>query len=139
MPCFHPVKAFYGALQPNGKREVVFSSGLAQSCLDLSLPCNVCIGCRLERARQWAMRCVDEASLYKDNSFLTLTFDDEHLPANRSLDVKIFQKFMKRFRKEVAPLRIRFFIVVNTALGIVVRIIMRLFSTTVFQTRFCLR
>lgn len=109
MPCYQPVKAFYGNKLPSGKREIVFSSGQAQSCIDLKLPCGSCVGCRLERARQWAMRCVDESSLHKDNSFITLTFSDEKLPFHRSLDVSIFQKFMKRLRKEVAPLRLRFF------------------------------
>lgn len=128
MPCYKPVKAFYGSRLPSGKREIVFSSGQAQSCLDLKLPCGSCVGCRLERARQWAMRCVDEASMHKENSFITLTFNDDNLPLNRSLDVSIFQKFMKRLRKEVAPLRLRFFIVENTALNWAVRIIIRLFS-----------
>lgn len=109
MPCYRPIKAFYGSKLASGKREIVFSSGEAQSCIDLSLPCGSCVGCRLERARQWAMRCMDESSLYLDNSFITLTFNDENLPWNRSLDVSVFQRFMKRFRKEVAPLRIRFF------------------------------
>ena len=125
MPCYHPVKAFYGNLLPTGKREIVFSSAQNQSFCDLKLPCNTCVGCRLERARQWAMRCMDEASLYRDNSFVTLTFNDQNLPSNRSLDVSIFQKFMKRLRKEVAPLRIRFFMQVNMVLRMVDRIIMR--------------
>lgn len=116
MPCYHPVQAYYGNKQANGKRAIVFSSGQAQSCIDLKLSCNTCVGCRLDRARQWAMRCMDEASLYKENSFITLTFSDANLPKFRSLDVSIFQKFMKRLRKEVAPLRIRFFIVVSMVL-----------------------
>lgn len=99
MPCYRPVKAWYGNKLASGKREIVFSSGQAQSCLSLALPCGTCVGCRLERARQWAMRCMDEASLYKDNSFVTLTFNDENLPMNRSVDVSVFQKFMKRLRK----------------------------------------
>lgn len=109
MPCYRPIVAWYGDKLSSGKREIVFSRGQAQSCLDLKLPCGSCVGCRLERARQWAMRCVDEASLYLENSFITLTFNEEHLPLNRSLDVCIFQKFMKRLRKEVSPVRIRFF------------------------------
>lgn len=133
MPCYHPVQAYYGNKLPNGKREIVFTSGKAQSCLDLKLPCNTCVGCRLERARQWAMRCMDEASLYEDNSFVTLTFDDEHLPANRSLDVSIFQKFMKRLRKEVAPLRLRFFTQGSTGLEMGVRIIMLCCLIMVFR------
>lgn len=109
MPCYLPVKAFYGKKLPSGKREIVFSSGQAESCLDLKLPCGTCVGCRLERARQWAMRCVDESSLHSDNSFITLTFSDKTLPLNRSLDVSIFQKFMKRLRKEVDPVKLRYF------------------------------
>lgn len=109
MPCYRPVKAFYGDKLASGKREIVFSSALAQSCLELKLPCGSCIGCRLERARQWAMRCRDEASLYKENSFITLTFDDAHLPMNRSLDHSIYQKFMKRLRKFAGDRMIRFF------------------------------
>lgn len=109
MPCYQPIKAWYGNKLNSGKREIVFSRGQAQSCLDLSLPCGTCLGCRLERARQWAMRCCDEASLWKENSFITLTFNDACLPLNRSLDVTVFQKFMKRLRKCVSPTRIRFF------------------------------
>lgn len=67
----------------------------------LTIPCGRCIGCRLERSRQWAIRCSHEASLYENNSFITLTFADAHLPPNNSLDVKIFQDFMKRLRKRV--------------------------------------
>lgn len=133
MPCYHPVQAYFGRKQENGKREIVFSSGQAQSCLDLKLPCNNCVGCRLERARQWAMRCMDEASLYKDNSFITLTFNETHLPNNRSLDVSIFQKFMKRLRKEVAPLRIRFFTAASMALRILGLTTTRLYSISLFQ------
>lgn len=109
MPCYRPVKAWYGNVLSSGKREIVFSSGQAQSCLDLALPCGNCIGCRLERARQWAMRCVDEASMYKRNCFVTLTFDDKHLPMNRGLDVSVFQKFMKRLRKHAGSCRVRYF------------------------------
>lgn len=44
-----------------------------------------------------------EASLHERNCFITLTYDDEHLPANRSLDVREFQLFMKRLRKAYGP------------------------------------
>jgi hypothetical protein len=40
-----------------------------------------------------------------DNAFITLTFNDLHLPSNRSLDLVIFQKFMKRLRKKVGLLK----------------------------------
>ena len=63
------------------------------------VPCGQCIGCRLKRSRDWAIRCVHEASLYKHNCFITLTFDDLHLPANRSISKRDLQLFMKRLRK----------------------------------------
>lgn len=46
------------------------------------------------------MRCQHEASLYDDNAFITLTYDDDNLPDDRSLRVRDFQLFMKRLRKE---------------------------------------
>lgn len=110
MPCYHPVKAFYGNKLSSGKREIVFSSGQAQSCLSLALPCNSCVGCYLERARQWAMRCTDEASLFKENSFLTLSVNQESLKVHgRSVDVRYLQLFLKRLRRKIWPTRIRSF------------------------------
>jgi hypothetical protein len=41
-----------------------------------------------------------EASLHIFNSFITLTYDPEHLPEDGSLNVLHFQKFMKRLRKK---------------------------------------
>lgn len=74
----------------------------------LELPCGQCIGCRLERSRQWAMRCMHEASLYDQNSFITLTYDDSNIPNGGSLNYDDFQRFMKRLRK-YAGVRLRFY------------------------------
>ena len=105
MPCYHPAKAV--RLQSG---DVKFVS---QSTVDgnlLTLPCGQCVGCRLEYSRQWAIRCLDEAQMHSENSFITLTTSIESVKKyGRSLDVGVFQKFMKRFRKEVSPLKIRFF------------------------------
>lgn len=75
----------------------------------LTLPCGQCHGCRLERSRQWAMRCVHEASMHKRNCFITLTYEEEHLPERNRLHHKDFQDFMKRLRKQIAPNRVRFY------------------------------
>jgi len=72
------------------------------------LPCGKCISCRLEYSRQWAQRCVHEASMYEKNCFITLTYNDENLGDNR-LDYTDFQKFMKRLRKKEPHLEISFF------------------------------
>lgn len=103
MACFNPLVAFRGKI-PNalsGRFPMVFSARDASDPDDpIKLPCGQCIGCRLERSRQWAVRCVHEASLYEKNCFITLTFAPEHLPKSGSLDKRDFQLFMKRLRKK---------------------------------------
>ncbi len=103
MACFHPLDAGRdrgGKITFDSRQTVGFS---------LKLPCGQCIGCRLERSRQWAMRCVHEASLYEDNCFITLTYSAEHLPLDGSLNKKHFQDFMKRLRARFVERRIRFY------------------------------
>lgn len=109
MPCFRPIKAFYGRKKSiNGKGTIVFHK--EESCgIELDLPCGQCIGCRLEKSRQWAIRCVHEASLHADNCFLTLTYDPKNLPDNGSLKKKDYQDFMKRLRARNEDKTIRFF------------------------------
>lgn len=45
------------------------------------IPCGKCIGCRLEYSKQWATKGLYEAECYENNWFLTITYDQEHLPA----------------------------------------------------------
>lgn len=67
------------------------------------------MACRLERSRQWAIRCTHEASLYERNCFITLTFDEASLPSPPSLDVRHWQLFMKRLKKANNGKSIRFY------------------------------
>lgn len=66
---------------------------------ELKLPCNGCVGCRLERTRMWSIRVMNEASMHDANSYVTLTYSNENLPRHGSLDYRDFQLFMKRLRK----------------------------------------
>lgn len=75
----------------------------------LELPCGQCVGCRLERSRQWAIRCIHEAQLHKSNCFVTLTYDPDHFPPNGALVYRDFQLFMKRLRRRFRDSRVRFF------------------------------
>ena len=75
----------------------------------LNLPCGQCIGCRIEKSRQWATRCIHEASMHDENSFVTLTYDDDNLPWDGSLNKKHLQDFMKRLRWHFRDKTIRFF------------------------------
>lgn len=110
MPCYNPLKGYRSkTVNPSGKRSIVFNAREAYHDLTVDLPCGQCIGCRLERSRKWAVRCLHEASLYEQNAFITLTYDDKHIPPNGSLRVEDFQKFMKRLRFEFSDRRIRYF------------------------------
>lgn len=109
MACFNPLRGWRSlTANESGKRSIVFKKDRGFEDLEVQIPCGQCIGCRLERSRQWAIRCVHEASLYDDNCFITLTYDDDHLPKDKSLDVRDFQKFMKRLRKK-ATQKIRYY------------------------------
>lgn len=103
MTCYNPLQGYLSnELTKNGKRKLVFSPSNAFSTDKLfqrTVPCGQCIGCRLEYSRQWAIRCMHESSLYDDNCFITLTYNDEFLPKHRGLEYRDFTLFMKRLRK----------------------------------------
>lgn len=62
------------------------------------VPCGKCIGCRIDKARDWAIRICCEAYMsYAKSWFLTLTYDDDHL-SDPSLSKKDFQYFIKDLR-----------------------------------------
>jgi len=69
------------------------------------LPCGRCIGCRIDRSKMWAARCVHEAQLHPSNSFITLTYDDRHLPRPGSLQPQHLRDFFKRLRHYAGKFR----------------------------------
>lgn len=74
-------------------------------------PCGQCRPCRINRRRVWTHRIMLEAKLHTSCGFLTLTYDDEHLPSDLSLDPRHTQLFLKRLRKELPVGSLRFFLV----------------------------
>lgn len=61
-------------------------------------PCRKCSEClKLERL-SWSIRMDAEMRLHAKNSFVTLTYDDDHLPSDRCLSKERMQKFFKDFR-----------------------------------------
>lgn len=75
----------------------------------LNVPCGKCMACRIARSREWTTRLIHELSYWDKASFVTLTYDNEHLPSDNSLSVRHWQLFMKRLRKQVEPLKIKYF------------------------------
>lgn len=99
MPCYSPLAAWQ--LESG---EIVFSErGRVRRALNL--PCGSCVGCRVEAARQWGVRCMHEAKLHACSYFVTLTYDDAHLPNPPCLVHRDFQLFMKRLRKKFGAVR----------------------------------
>ena len=77
MTCTHPIKMGTGMV----------------------VPCGKCMACRVKRTMEWSVRILDEASYYKTNTFLTLTYNDENLPKDGSLSKEEVQKYLKGYVK----------------------------------------
>lgn len=103
MTCFSPIQAFRGSVvnDATGKRPMVFSRQGSHSGVRQMLPCGRCIGCRLEFSRRWAVRIMHEAKLHKENCFVTLTYDKEHLPEVGSLVPDDLSGFHKRLHNRL--------------------------------------
>lgn len=69
-----------------------------------------CLPCLINRQRMWTNRLLLESKCHEDACFITLTYDEENLPKDNSLNKKDYQNWLKRFRREIEPHRIRYFI-----------------------------
>lgn len=105
MACYHPIPIHQD--RP-GAKVTLWPRSTKGRTTDLNtgaynetgaIPCGTCIGCKSARAHHWAVRCQHEAEQYTNSIFLTLTYDDDHLPTAGYLDALAFQKFLKRARK----------------------------------------
>lgn len=86
----------------------------------IDIPCRSCPECYAQSRREWISRAIAEAQLHDRMCFVTLTYDDNHVPTaeipdmdgvlmrHQTLQYKDFQLFMKRLRKHFGDLRIRF-------------------------------
>ena len=109
MSCYHPLKGWFSRQRnENGKRNVTFNLSEAFHDKPIEIACGRCIGCRLEKSRQWAVRCLHEAQNHKHNSFLTLTYDEENIPSDGNIHKSHVQKFIKRLRKKFQEKNIRY-------------------------------
>lgn len=63
------------------------------------VPCGRCMACRINKTQEWVIRLEMEKMSNDKTAFVTLTYDDEHIPADCSLHKKDLQNFFKRLRK----------------------------------------
>lgn len=105
--CTSPLSAFRAS-----SGGVVFSE-LARfgDLTPIQINCGQCLGCRLMRASDWQARLMHEAQLHDLNCFVTLTYDDVHLPPGGSLRYSDVQGFLRKLRLARRPGRVRFYCV----------------------------
>ena len=107
--CTSPRDAWtHHELKENGKKLIVHR--LPTNILNFEytpLPCKKCLDCRLDHARQWAVRSMHESSIWDSNCFITLTYENPFLPLVEGTnlgtlvkkDPRDYERFMKRLRK----------------------------------------
>lgn len=98
MACYSPLKSFPTGKfnEKTGKPVLRILSAQTTAFKDVNgkfvegqkIPCGQCIGCRLDYSREWAIRSYLEAKQYKFNYFITLTYNDDHLPRGKGWSVE---------------------------------------------------
>ncbi|QXP44174.1 MAG: replication initiator protein [Arizlama microvirus] len=97
MQCTKPIRIF-----PKRKAQGLLPSDYPDGLL---VPCGKCLACRIKKREEWSLRMLHEIESHEDSIFLTLTYDDAHLPICNSLCPQDLQKFFKRLRKLLSPYR----------------------------------
>lgn len=72
------------------------------------LSCGQCLCCRINKAREWKHRILLEMTQHDFSSFITLTYDNDHLPENGSLVRSDLMNFIKLIRRK-SPKKLRYF------------------------------
>ncbi len=134
--CTSPLKGFINGTTENGKKNLIVTPYSVDhiEVLDnkkiyvdspaitskfaltefVEIPCGQCIECRLQRSRRWADRCMLELGYHESSYFLTLTYDNDHIPKNQLYDEETgevyaenatlvkrdLQLFMKNLRRQ---------------------------------------
>ncbi|MGL4393714.1 MAG: rolling circle replication-associated protein [Brevinema sp.] len=75
----------------------------------VSVPCRNCIECKISRSDEWETRISNEWQSWDNGVFLTLTYDEEHIPKNYSLVKRDLQNFFKRLRYYLKKRKIKYF------------------------------
>lgn len=118
MNCTHPIYATINRLSDGSNRVKILPKRVDQYSMEvleqkyghdhiIALPCGKCLACKVNYAKNWASRCVLEASCWKYNWFVTLTYDEDHI-GNNELDRRDMQLFLMRLREKLGA-GIRFF------------------------------
>lgn len=98
MACYYPTPATHDPA--TGSIQLWPPAGTANT----ELPCGACLGCKTDRALDWAHRSHHEASRWEHNCFLTLTYDQEHCPDGLvPTDLQAFIKRLRHHHRRATP------------------------------------
>ncbi|QCS36641.1 replication initiator protein [Capybara microvirus Cap3_SP_554] len=75
-------------------------------CEPISLPCGHCIECLNQISNEWTFRLQAESIYHSKACFITLTYAE----TDGSLNPRDIELFLKRLRKSIAPVKIRYFL-----------------------------
>jgi hypothetical protein len=107
MSCLSPIKAYKTI---DGR--VLFGEKKNNDIThNLLLPCRGCLFCRTESQYEWLTRLMCEKHMNQHCYFLTLTYNDNHLPDDYSFNYSDVQKFLKRVRSHFLDEAITFYVV----------------------------
>lgn len=76
---------------------------------NLEVPCGKCRGCRISRSREWATRLIHEGQYHKYNTYVTLTYNDEHLRSDLNLEKRALVLFFKRLRERIGDRELKYY------------------------------
>ena len=62
-------------------------------------PCGQCMACRITKRQEWTLRGLLEWREWKESWYITLTYNDEHLPEDQCVSKEDYRNFIKRLRK----------------------------------------
>lgn len=98
--CLYPVTIYVSGCD---------SHGIPHNGEPIQVPCGKCFECLQQKSIEWSHRIADECKAHSESCFITLTYDNEHLPVDGSVNRRDVQLFLKRLRKRVHPKKIRVF------------------------------
>lgn len=75
------------------------------------VPCGKCPACLANQRAEWIFRLKQEANFSEFSCFVTLTYDDEHVPRDMCVNKKDVQDFHKRLRKHFPSGDMRYYLV----------------------------
>lgn len=80
MVCNKPIVAYHLGYDNTGKPVISYSQKDKANGFPILRDCGSCLGCRLKKSKEWAVRCYKELEYWQDACFVTLTYNDNCLP-----------------------------------------------------------